>query len=861
MICRLRESDILSMAGTDAIVFLELLRLSAKILTVVAIPLCIILIPIDVTYQVSQQNASKNINQTNSAEVLYLTMGMMQGAEQWAHVVLSYLAMSVSLFLIHRSYLKVIQIRHAYFTSPEYESSFYSRALLITDIAPHIHNSNSLRFALEKLQPPYPLREVELGNSTQNLAQLLKLQKSLVYRLERAIDKTLRSSSGERVTIKVGGTRLNWCSTRRVDAIDYYKGELSCVESQIQDIRSGSGEKIPETYGFASVSAPMYAHDSARYFTAKQPSDFHIRLASSPRDIIWENLDKSKVARMRSRVFARFLLVSLFCINILPLLISALISNLDAFRYISNGLRDWIYSNVFSFSVIKGIIPPLITYVFSLLLPKMMHRIVMYRGVRTKQSRDVLLTGQYFTFTILTQFFIFSLISVLLDLVLIIIKSVRHNESAGDVASSAAKELASSISIRFQFLSAYWMTWIVLKGYFLVFELAQVLRFFFLVMNKYIFPHTPRDVWELTKPPNFCYWVSYVDMLFIAVIGFIYAPLSPIVTAFAAGVFWMALFVFKNQFYFVYATKSESGGRLWSVATRCLLAGLALAQVVLAVAIGLLHNWVKAIVCVPPLLALIAYGIYTRIKLEPRFTWYDPSPLELARTVPLKAKNQYQPLMRQFGHPLLHDPLYIPVVNAKFMDRVHELYDGPVISSKSVLPLALPRGPRTPIYNTLRGSKSSISCEDGKESINSSAKVSMDQMDCEDVELSDMSMKCEGASVYPNNIPLSSSDHIAHQYVHIPVNPSSMPKADDYSLHSDTLKPPDMYSLPISRHEDTSHEFLLPAIEDETERQEEDYIALYMSDPVEPPSTHSHAVAVTRGKPARPLPTPPIQPT
>lgn len=684
MVFRLREADILSMAGADAVVFLAFVRLVAISLTFVAIPLCLVLLPIDLTYNLQNENQKQSdAKGAVTTDSMYVTMGGMQGPKQWAHVVVSYLVVAVVLSLVQKTYLRVTQIRQEYFASKGYQSNFQSRTLLITDISTTIGNDEMLRQALQNSGSPYPFKDVELGMCMNDLARLLRDHKDAVYQLEKYIDKALRHPHKKRPTVKVPNVSNGPGSKREVDAIDYFDQCRVRLEHEIEKARNLKHFFVPQTYGFASTSHPMYAHAAAKYYNLNRPSLFQVRMASSPRDIIWENLEKSRSSRRRSRHFGNFLLLLLFLGNIIPLLFVAILSNLDAFGSLSPTLKDWHSNSEASFAAVTGVVPPLVAFAFSLVLPRMMRKLVMYRGVRTKQSRDVTLTGQYFTFLILTQFLIFSLISVLLDLTLNIMSSVGKDESASSVLASAAKNLSSSISLRFQFLSAYWMTWVVLRGFLLLVELAQISRLFYLWVNEYILPHTPRDLWLFSQPPPFYYWSWYAELLFLAAIGLIYAPLSPIVTAFTAGVFWLALFVFKNQLFFVYVTKRESGGRLWNVVVRCLLVALCVMQAVLAASMGLVYNWIKAVVCLPPILAVLCYGFYAHWKLDPQYLWFTPTPMELARLPPTSGMAVHEPLRRQFGHPLLYDKLSKPIINSVFMNRVTEVYGGEVVSCDS----------------------------------------------------------------------------------------------------------------------------------------------------------------------------------
>ena len=676
-VLRLRDEDLLRMTGTDAVVFLEFLRLTARILTAVALPLCVILIPIDITYK---QDLSTDDDVPDT--LMYLTMGYVQGPRLWAHVILSYGVTISGLVMIYMSYRKVIRLRQAYLASSEYQTSYFSRALMATDLAPEIQDDASLRAALMAEGIVYPLCEVQLGHGMHNLPDLLARHTAAVHKLERYLDKALRSHKRPLI-------RLAWTAPK-MDAIAHYAGVVESLEQDIAAARSERSEGAPQSYGFASLAMPAYAHATAKMLTKKPSRRVKIRLAVSPRDILWQNLMKDPASRRRSRHWARVLLLLLFLFNIVPLLAVSLISNLNAFSRISQTLSDWQTNRPLSFALCTGVLPPLISFANSLLLPMCMRRIAMYRGVRTRQSRDRSLTNQYFTFLFTTQFVIFSLIGVVLDLVIMIMAAFRHKDKPSRALSDMAREMLNQVSKRFQFQSAYWMTWLCLRGFLFLLELAQIRRLGFLMVDRYLFSHNPRDLHEYTKAPSFSYWKGYAEMLFLVAIGLIYAPLAPLVAAVAAGVLWIAVFVYKNQLYYVYATKSETGGRLWSSVVTSLLAMMTVMEVIVALAIGLLQNWIKAVICLPPIVLVVLFGWYCRAKLEPLFLWYNPSPMDLARARVHVPRSDRARLARQFGNVFLHCPLEQPIVDVKLMGRVHEFYDGPVMPSHHVVEPVIP---------------------------------------------------------------------------------------------------------------------------------------------------------------------------
>ncbi|WFC96856.1 hypothetical protein MBRA1_003519 [Malassezia brasiliensis] len=681
-------TDLQGMAGTDATVFLYFLHMVRWCLTAISVLVCIILLPVDLSYNIAHNNdTNTNTNSdtgtstTSKNYILYLTMSQVDGARLWAHVALSYIATLIALALIYIYYKKVIAIRQVFFTSAQYQRSYYSRTLMITDIPKEYQSDTGLKSALGSVKIPYPFSEVQVGHGMHDLPLLLKEQKKLVFHLETCLNRMLRGRRRVRPTIRLNGRLNNTFGGVKVDAIDHYAAELEAVERQIHEARSEKMQGPAMSYGFASLAAVAYAHTVAKTMSRARPLGMRIRLASSPRDILWANLMKSPGERARSKAFGLLFFFGLFIANLFPLLLVALISNMNAFAINGDFLEKWQSNSSLSFAAVEGILPPVISLLFALLLPILMQRLSMYRGVRTRESRDMTLCGQYFSFLVLTHFLFFSLISVFLDVAVFLIGTVRRHDNAEMILSKLWHVLLERIAIRFQDLSGYWMTWIILKGYMQLFELAQIFRIVLVWIHKHVAMRTPRELYAFARPPSFQYWVYYAELMFLAAIGLIYAPLAPVISAFVAAVFWMASFVYKYQFVFVYKTKSETGGRLWNVVVNRLLIIIGCMQIIIAIVIGINQSWIKAVSCIPPVLFVVAFRIYCRVKLEPQFLWYTPTAMDLAMTKVHVQDAAKQRLARQFGHPFLHDPLLVPIVFADVVDRAKEIFPGQVESS------------------------------------------------------------------------------------------------------------------------------------------------------------------------------------
>ncbi len=92
---------------------------------------------------------------------------------------------------------------------------------------------------------------------------------------------------------------------------------------------------------------------------------------------------------------------------------------------------------------------------------------------------------------------------------------------------------------------------------------------------------TQRELDEVYKRETLLGGWQYPNLLFVVVICFTYACISPIILPFGAVFFLMALIVFKKQVLLVYTADHESGGTMFPSACMRFLVGLICGQVTL----------------------------------------------------------------------------------------------------------------------------------------------------------------------------------------------------------------------------------------------------------------------------------------
>lgn len=107
-------------------------------------------------------------------------------------------------------------------------------------------------------------------------------------------------------------------------------------------------------------------------------------LAPAPADIIWNNASIKPAERANSKLWGAFLLTIVCFLNTVPLVIVAALSNLVSLSAYVPFLRSWQTAGNFgnwTFSTVSGVLPPIVSAIFQLLLPYFIRKITKYQGL------------------------------------------------------------------------------------------------------------------------------------------------------------------------------------------------------------------------------------------------------------------------------------------------------------------------------------------------------------------------------------------------------------------------------------------------------------------------------------------------
>ncbi|SCZ94465.1 BZ3500_MvSof-1268-A1-R1_Chr12-2g03916 [Microbotryum saponariae] len=676
---RTDEQQLLTTIGLDAVTYLRFLKMCRNALLVTAALTCAVLIPLDVIYNL------RNVTSKNRNSLLILTISKVRGSWLWAHVTMTYVLTAVVFYFIWVNYDQMVKMRWQWFRSDEYQNTLHARSIMVTQIQKRDRSDEGLFNLLRTLQIPYPTTAVHIGRKVGTLPELIQRHNDAVRALEGVLTSYFKDPNRiatNRPTMRVGG----WMGMggKKVDSIDYLTQKIQRFDERIEVTRQGITGAKPENYGFASFETVPYAHLVAKKLEGKKKGDARWDLAPSPQDIIWDNLTMHDNSRRKNKFFGAILLV-VFCIfYLIPLAAASLLANLASLIAYVKFIRDWQNNYPTLFAAFVGVVPSLLTALLQLLLPVVIRAIASMQGAITHSRADRVVTARYSAFVIISQFVIFTLLGVVVQVAMKLYVEIDAHSSASEIWNYL-KTVPDTLQNTYIIQSSYWLTVFPLRGASALFDLAQLIALLYVWIRTRLFGRTPREIREWTKPPEFDYPVYYSNHLLMVAVALVYAPIAPLVPLFGCFAFAVSYWVYKYQLMYVNTTRVETGGRLWNVCINRVLVCVVLMHALMAVTMGLTSNWYHSISIAPPFIGVFVFKFFLDRQFSDRFRWYVPSQTELAELRIHHADARKNRLERRFGHPSMFDPLFTPMLHKKIQHLLPTIYHGRIDQTRGTL--------------------------------------------------------------------------------------------------------------------------------------------------------------------------------
>ncbi|KAI1344665.1 putative DUF221 domain protein [Xylariaceae sp. FL0016] len=669
-VIKTHEQVLVDKVGVDATLFLRFTKMSRNIMIILSLIGCGVYIPLNII----QNNISTTSSDTNV--FMKLTPLGVGGSACWAHVIVSYVFDGVICFFLWTNYRAVTKLRRDHFNSSEYQESLHARTLMVTDI-PKAHRSDAGISRIVDEVDAVGDPSGAIARNLKGLPELLEEHEEAVRELEAVLAKYLKNPNklpAKRPKCKSQKGDPKFPAGSKVDAIDYLTSRIERLKTQIVEARKTVDSKDALPYGFASYQSIEQAHEVAYAARNKHPQGSTVRLAPKPSDIIWENLPMDKHSR-RWRTLMNNLWVTLLTVvwTVPNALIAVFLANLSNLGSVWPAFDVELKKDPKTWAAIQGILAPLITTLFYMLLPVIFRRLSIYAGDYSKTSRERHVTHKLYAFFVFNNLVVFSLFSAAWKYG----TAVENAEDDHDLWTSiVVSDPFGSIMTAFCDVSPFWLNYLLQRNFGAALDLSQLLKLAKGWLTRKLLNPTPRELIELTAPPPFDYSAYYNNFLFYSTIALVFAPFQPLVLPVTALYFTLDSYLKKYLLLYVFITKHESGGAFWRVLVNRMLFAALLANVVtLLFIIARMSSIWQPILMIGVLLVLGGFKWYCMRAFDDDQHYYSKRS-EKGGEETLVKKTKRDRVGVRFGHPALYKKLMVPMVHARSQHLLPQIYRG-----------------------------------------------------------------------------------------------------------------------------------------------------------------------------------------
>lgn len=620
------ERNVLESHGLDATVYLRALRMIRNIFGMLTIILFSTAAPINIVFNLRRPYVT---NLTHRDSLLLITPSLLYSHEMIPHVVLGWVSNALVFSILWYNYKKVLSLRRRVLLSTNYQTNIHNRTVMITDIPQKMRSKASLAMSLSNLNHPYePPANVILGqSSSKELTELIQRHTDLVRKYENYVSCSKELSAEEqnlyitRKSKKPGATAL--------------KEHIDKLESMIAFKRHTNIGHM-NSYAFASFNSVYTANLAVKSMGnlkrnaaegSRGIASCGLQIAPPPEQIVWNNLKLTPTERGSKQLVVNALYGVLLLIWIVPsAFIGCFISNLSRLGNVWPAFGAAMGQNPILFAVLQGFLAPSITTLIFALLPLLFRRMSHLQGKITRVEREQEVLRKLYAFFFLDNFFVFSLIGVVWDVVAQVLQQTRNAKAQGQhltfhevwVTLNVAQRIATAIVN----MSSFWVMYI-LRGIIGLFAsssqpLTLIKRFFGWTTGS-LYRQTPRERAESAMPEPFQYAVSFLNLLFYTTVALGFTTIQPLVLPATFILFLVSVPIKKYEICQMEVTKYESNGDFYPLVNDIILFAVAFGNLMLLCVVWVQAGWQIAAAAAPLAATVIAFKVVLWFKFEKRF--------------------------------------------------------------------------------------------------------------------------------------------------------------------------------------------------------------------------------------------------
>ncbi|KAI8892568.1 hypothetical protein BC833DRAFT_611308 [Globomyces pollinis-pini] len=574
-IFEIEEVETIDKIGLDAVMFLRYVSLGCRFfsyMTLCAIPLTII------HYFAPQieRIGTAPIKSTNGTLIINPSLASLsiqnvpRGSNLlYIHSALAYIFSFFAMYLMYCLWTEYIEMRKYYYTDPDFLNGIHNQTVVFTNIPDELKTEGNFKSYLQGLHLEATPKQVLLGRDYLELSELVKRHLLLTEKFEKVLIKYLKDPTNlppKRPTHFEGGLFgvIGFLGGKKVDSIDFYRNELLKLEREIYKLRAQRDSDFKsDSSCFVGFNSIRDAHIVAKQLThIFSRSDLYSNLKASPNvrlspsndDILWDNIGLAPKVKQTRKLISLALMIAVvigwFSVQIF-------------ISQISDPVNGWFAGKSFSSSPIvifvQSVMSPALNALLNTLLPFILRIIARLQGVNSESGIERSATYKFFVFQVY-QF----LVKIGYTITATFWDKFWGNVAKGiPIPPEEYEALLRNFANSFVSSGVYFLTLITTGYSFFGIEILQGYPLVYGFVKRKFFSYTPREAFRLHETPKFNYMPIYGFLMMAFLLGACYALVTPIIVPAVAISFFVAYMCMKYQLYYVYETKTETGGIWW----------------------------------------------------------------------------------------------------------------------------------------------------------------------------------------------------------------------------------------------------------------------------------------------------------
>lgn len=564
---RVSQDDIIRTAGLDAYFFSRYIYIHAFFFLGAFVLLGAILFPI---YTINGKG--ETFNKTGLDLLTFGNISPNYSSRYVAPLVLAYAFIGAFIFLLYRELRFFVNKRQTILRSSTYQTKMSAQTILVTAI-PKRYMSHRVLYRIFN-QFPGGVKYIWLNRDLENLPDKAQERSKFVEKLETIECKLIRnilkskSSIQKRPTMRTGSIPF---VGQKVDAITYYKEQISQLNNEIERAKSNLNSYKVLNSAFIQFHKPIAAHMAVQTVISSMPSTMTPRYNDiKPKNIIWSNLKLTYYEKRFRELIVLILTILLIIFWSIPVTFVGILSNLT---YLTDKVTflSFIYDLPTPLlGLITGLLPTVLLAILMALLPIILKFLARLSGVPTTNAIELYVQSSYFLFQVVQVFLVVTISSSITS---VITKIIQQPPQAPTI-------LATNIPTA----SNFFFSFLALQGLNMTASLLlQIVTLILFPLLSKLFDNTPRKKWRrYSTLTTFSWGFTYPVFTNFIVITLVYSVIAPLILLITGLVFLLCYIAYAYQIFYVSNFPDDTGGLLFPRAIYQSFTGLYLMEIMLA---------------------------------------------------------------------------------------------------------------------------------------------------------------------------------------------------------------------------------------------------------------------------------------